>query len=103
MPNIAITTEDGSYSNIIEDVTPDKLRDTIIALLKKGEVFVTFTKQNGETRVLRGTLKPSLLPEVEHKAKREIIENKDVIRCFDLDKEEFRSFRVDSVTVFQVK
>ena len=64
---------------------------------------ITFTKINGSTRVLRATTLMSLIPEDQHPQIADLSKplpklNLDVIRCFDLDLDEWRSFRINSVT-----
>ncbi len=64
---------------------------------------ITFTKIDGSTRVLRATTLMSLIPEDQHPQIADLSkplpkQNLDVIRCFDLDVEEWRSFRINSVT-----
>jgi hypothetical protein len=77
-------------------------RDTLLEDLRQHILSVTFTKENGEERVMRCTLWPKYLPakyleerEGEAKFHRE---NKDVIRCWDIAANGWRSFRIDSVT-----
>jgi hypothetical protein len=77
-------------------------RDQLLTALHHGVCTVTFTKVNGEQRVMPCTLNadwlPTAPPVVEGKAPRK--ENVDTIRVFCTDKNEWRSFRVDSVTEF---
>lgn len=58
------------------------------------EVEVVFTKVNGETRTLIATIKN--IPE-EHESGGSTVHNENVYRCFDLEKEAWRSFRLDSI------
>jgi hypothetical protein len=82
-------------------------RDKLIADLKQSVVEVTFTKVNGDRRIMRCTLDPRQLPamtneQVEHlstQQKRE--ENKDVIAVWDVQANGWRSFRIDSVQYVQ--
>lgn len=82
-------------------------RDHLIGLLKKHTLQVVFTKTNGETREMRCTLRHDLLPEItvdpdaEPKPKRAV--NTSTISVFDLEKEDWRSFRVDSITSVEVE
>ena len=87
--------------------TTDEKREYLTALLHEGEVKVTFTKVNGEVRVMPCSLKESLLP-VLHETntenpidiltpKKERKENPEIIRVFCTDKQAWRSFRIDSV------
>jgi hypothetical protein len=79
-------------------------RDTIIKDLRKNVIEVTFTKVNGEARIMRCTLKPALLPEKyrvdlnEQKNEKEFHQtNPDVIAAWDMNERGWRSFRIDSV------
>lgn len=72
-------------------------------------VCVTFTKVSGETRVMRCTQSNSLIPTEKHPKQEEAgggtvkrVTSPDVCRVFDLDKQEWRSFKYDSVTQFEV-
>ncbi len=70
-------------------------------VLHDGIVNVTFTKVDGTKRDMRCTLNESLIPQstsTEPKAERKV--NDTVQRVFDLDKNEWRSFRKDSVIEF---
>jgi len=70
-------------------------------VLQDGIVNVTFTKVDGTKRDMRCTLNESLIPQstsTEPKAERKV--NDTVQRVFDLDKNEWRSFRKDSVIEF---
>jgi hypothetical protein len=81
-------------------------RDTILRDLRKYVIEVTFTKVNGENRVMRCTLRPELLP--SRYATQDITEetkfheqNPDVISAWDIQKGGWRSFRIDSVSYVQ--
>lgn len=82
-------------------------RDKLISDLKQAVVEVTFTKVNGETRIMRCTLDPKNLPpmtnqqfdHIDEQHKRP--ENLDVIACWDVQANGWRSFRVDSVQYVQ--
>lgn len=73
-------------------------REEIIKLLEAGQCTVTFTKVDGTQRVMPCTLNTSLIPNapvVEPKKEKKV--NESVIPVFCTDKQEWRSFRVDSV------
>ena len=60
---------------------------------------VTFTKACGEVRVMLCTTQASMIPaDFAPKGDSKVAECKDVVRVFDLEKNAWRSFRVDSVT-----
>ena len=70
-------------------------RDILIKNLQNKVMKITFTKVNGEERVMECTLQEHMIPETDpanHK------ENKEVLPVFDIDKGAWRSFRLDSVT-----
>jgi len=72
-------------------------REWIQGLLREGPVSIKFTKTNGEERVMRCTLKEGVVPLYEKKTDKVKKENLDVLSVWDLDKNEWRSFRLDSV------
>lgn len=78
-------------------------REKFLSLLGMGECTVVFTKQDGSTRRMRCTLREELINDEpvrdtppEHKRK----VNEDTCVVWDLDKKDWRSFRVDSVIDF---
>jgi len=75
-------------------------RDQMIETLQAGLMEVTFTKTNGEERVMKCSLHKSftasLTAEVKKTNERAI--NEDVIPVWDIDKGAWRSFRLDSIT-----
>ena len=75
-------------------------RELLIEALSKHECTVTFTKVNGETRVMPCTLKEDLIPKVEHKGTKK--PNEAVVSVWCTDKSEWRSFRVDNVVDLQI-
>jgi len=80
-------------------------RDTILKDLREYVIEVTFTKVNGEGRVMRCTLRPDLLPpgysQDITEEKKFHNENPNVIAAWDVQKGGWRSFRVDSVSYLQ--
>lgn len=88
----------------METVVFDK--DTIKKMLHESVCEVTFTKVNGDVRVMPCTLKADILPPMPvhvtntdnpvdfPKVKKE---NPDVMSVFCMDKKEWRSFRVANV------
>jgi hypothetical protein len=80
-------------------------REQLIEALHAGPCTVTFTKVNGEKRVMPCTLQAGLVPPapvtvaVEGKAPRKV--SLDTVRVFCTDKQEWRSFRVDSVITLE--
>lgn len=68
---------------------------------------VTFTKVNGDERVMRCTLKEDVLPAQtdleEHIQKKAKTPNPDVLAVYDVTAEGWRSFRWDSIKDFKVE
>ena len=94
----------GTQYQQADDANKAIMRDWIRSLLQKGAVTVTFTKADGTDREMRCTLNPEQLPLVpvtgpvdgivkESKQRKQPDEHS--LRVFDLEKEEWRSFRFD--------
>ena len=77
-------------------------KQEINQMLREGVCTVTFTKTNGEERVMKCTLVDSYLPDqidVEEYISRK--KNDEICAVWDVEKEGWRSFRVDSVKSVQ--
>lgn len=75
-------------------------RDEMISILKSNKVSVTFEKVDGTIREMNCTLLEEFLPVIEEsKTKRAV--NLETVSVWDLDKNAWRSFRVDSITKFE--
>jgi hypothetical protein len=81
-------------------------RNILLEALKNHECTVTFTKVNGETRVMPCTLKEDIIPippaDVASKSVVKRHENQNVVSVWCLDKREWRSFRVDNVVDLKI-
>lgn len=82
-------------------------RDSMINHLREGVCQVTFTKKNGDQRVMLGTLNFEYIPEDKRPKSDGNVDdnpdkpvNTDIVKVFDTEKSEWRSFRIDSVTDF---
>lgn len=79
-------------------------RDEMIAELKQSECRVIFTKINGEERNMVCTLQDDVLPSpkkddpLTQKKVRAV--NEETIVAWDVNKDAFRSFRVENVVSF---
>ena len=82
---------DLSYNEIVE-----KLRSNVVE--------VTFTKVNGETRVMPSTLSSEFIPDFteEKVAVEKTSVNETVVRVYAIDVQAWRSFKVANVTSFEV-
>ena len=80
-------------------------RDSLLKDIKQSIIEVTFIKVNGERRIMRCTLNPRYITapvdfnhlEEQHQKK----ENTDIIVCWDVNANGWRSFRIDSVEYVQ--
>lgn len=73
----------------------DALRTWLNGLLHEGEVNVTFEKKDGTLREMKCTLKD--VPLFEKKTDVVRKKNDEVVAVFDIDLQEWRSFRLDSI------
>lgn len=90
---------------IIGNVPPDVMKRLLIDTMKAKSAVVEFTKINGEVRTMFATLKPALLPAREGKEApvKQRRQSEHALPVFDLELQQWRSFRLDrlqSVTVF---
>jgi hypothetical protein len=78
----------------------NQFRNWLKGVMQTEIVNLTFRKTDGTLRNMKCTLLPKYLPEtvavVEDKPKRKMSE--EALAVFDLEKNEWRSFRYDSVT-----
>ena len=72
-------------------------RKWLTDLLHNGQLVITFTKVDGSERSMRCSLREDLVEHYERKTDRQRVINNDVLPVFDLDKQEWRSFRWDSI------
>lgn len=77
-------------------------REDIVESLREGVRTVTFTKVNGEERVMDCTLKMDMIPESMHPKTDDqgVQATINVVRAYDVKAEGWRSFRVENVTNF---
>lgn len=76
-------------------------------ILNYYKVKVEFMKKDGSLRVMNCTRNFDIMKEVTGldesvNIKGTNSENKEVVKVFDLDKQEWRSFRVDSVQLIEI-
>lgn len=85
------------YSNL-KDQERHEFQIWLRSHLHFGPVTVTFKKKDGTLREMNCTLKPDLVKEYEKKTERTKTVNEETCPVFDIDKQEWRSFRYDSIT-----
>lgn len=74
------------------------IKEELLELLKNGSVSVTFTKANGEDRVMKCTKWMDLIPTENHpKTQSTETTQSDNITVFDLEKGAWRSFNITKV------
>ena len=71
-------------------------KDELKQILSNGVSYVLFNKVDGSLRPMYCTLDPQFLPQREP-TERTVADNPDVLRVYDMDVEDWRSFRVASV------
>jgi hypothetical protein len=76
----------------------DEGRNWLVENLKLGTVNVTFTKKDGTERTMKCTLMEELMLPYDKKTDRVREESKETLAVYDLEKESWRSFRLDSIT-----
>ena len=76
-------------------------RETVASILKTDIANVTFTKADGTERVMKCTLVDEYIPNTDERTSTRAV-NESVLRVWDLDKNAWRSFRIDSVKAIQV-
>lgn len=77
-------------------------RDWLGSHLKYGPVTVTFQKKDGTLREMNCTLKPELVQSYEKKTGRVKTVSEETCPVFDLEKNEWRSFRYDAITEVRI-
>jgi len=72
-------------------------RDGLKTNLTRGDATVEFTKANGTVRFMRCTLRKDVIPEYQEKGSKKTPPSGDVLVVWDLEKNEWRSFRYDRI------
>lgn len=76
----------------------DALVSFLNGALKGGVINLTFKKKDGSIREMRATLKEDLVSSYERKTDRVKKTSNEVMAVFDVDLQEWRSFRINSIT-----
>ena len=79
-------------------------KETLQKILKQNILELNFQKKNGEERNMLCTLQKQFLPESSESNPDKPIkkENSGVLAVWDLEKDGFRSFRIESVKDYQI-
>lgn len=95
--NLLVTGEDVIFGD-------DVSRNWLKGMLTTNVCTVTFIKKNGDERVMKCTLDSQHLPPIQKEAS-EVGEvrqtSKDALAVFDIEAQEWRSFRYDSIKKFE--
>jgi hypothetical protein len=78
-------------------------RNILISSLRGGAVNVIFTKKDGTERIMNCTLNEKFIPKEKAPKNTGKKESEDVIAVFDLDKNDWRSFRIENLVQFTNK
>lgn len=81
----------------------EAFRKWLLSHLVYGPVSVTFTKKDGTERTMNCTLNDTLVKSYEKKTERSKTVSEETCAVFDIDKQEWRSFRYDSLTAVTLK
>lgn len=75
----------------------EEAKNSVRELLRNGEVDVTFTKKDGSERKMTCTLKEDKIPSEKAPKNAKKSQSKESIAVFDVEKQDWRSFRFDSI------
>lgn len=76
------------------------MRNYLLQLLKEGPLHIEFTKSDGTVRKMRCSLKDDLVSKYEKKTERTKEPNTSTQSVYDLDKQQWRSFRWENLISF---
>jgi hypothetical protein len=80
-------------------------KENLVDMLRNNIVTVTFTKVNGDERVMRCTLRSEMIPNAPTQNGELVVEQKQSsnnVSVWDVDSQGWRSFRVASVRSISV-
>jgi WYL_2, Sm-like SH3 beta-barrel fold len=92
-----------SEKNVKKDsqINTPEGREWLRGMLRVGEMTVTFEKLDGTTRKMLCTLAESEIPEEKRPKNSGKAQSDESIAVFDVEKQDWRSFRYDSVRQIQ--
>lgn len=77
-------------------------REEIVTRLQTGPTRFSFEKADGTIREMRATLAKTLIPENKMPKSFKELTKETVVRCFDLDKDAWRSFTIAKLREWDV-
>jgi hypothetical protein len=90
------TSIEGFYVNASPN-EQKKFRSWLKGILKNETATLTFQKKDGTMRVMKCSLREQDMPSYEKKTERVRTVNEESLSVVDLEKNEWRSFRFDSI------
>jgi len=72
-------------------------KTNIMNMLHNGIINIKFTKTDGSERTMKCTLIDSIVKPYEKKTDKEKTINENILSVWDIEKDAWRSFRLDSV------
>lgn len=78
------------------DVDIKGRRDQFLKYLREGDIVVGFTKKDGTDRFMNCTL-VNIPEDMQPKSEKPVKDNDNTMKVFDMDKQAWRSFNLDSV------
>jgi len=79
------------------------MREEILPYLHSGLCRITFTKKDGTERTITGTLMRDLIPEDKQPKGTDRVHSTEVQPVYEVDLDEWRSFRWDSVLSYDAE
>lgn len=76
-------------------------KNKIMDVLNRKEALITFRKTDGSERVMNATLRKDLVIPYVRKTERKVNRSDEIQSVFDMELQEWRSFRWDSLVRFQ--
>ena len=86
--------------NVYTEMNPKdqkKFREWVKGILQRETATLTFQKKDGTMRVMKASLREEDMPSYEKKTERVRTVNDEVLSVVDIEKNEWRSFRFDSI------
>jgi len=93
------TSSESSVSETVANLKGIPTKEELIALLREEVVQVTFTKLDGDTRIMPCTLKAEYFPDPKKNAEQR---NEKTVSVWAVESNGFRSFRYDRVKEVKV-
>lgn len=90
-----------SGASVEEFLKTEEAKTFMLEHLAENTMTITFTKKDGTQRVMRCTRDMNTIPAEKHPSTTTTNDATDAIRVFDLEKQEWRSFNLSSVTRFE--